>query len=459
MDISGGLLGGELRRIAGQQTDAKRNYTATIIAGGVETFAPAVTRIDIGSDFEKKYRDDIAITLLLPLGTLVNKIAPYQDDITIRLRTSIVGLYDYEDVTYKAYLMEDMPNDVQLSSDPAFKDAETANKLTNVNVSFGLTLQLVEYLDAIRTGFVSRQDPPFSILKVLFKRYIEAINFTLDEGIRSLSMVEASNHTPRVQTIIPDNTRLVDLPDILQDKMGGVYSAGMGFYLSRRDLYFWPLYDMNRDDPSIPRLHVIMPVTAHSSMLDNTYEVRGNIVTIVASGKPRVIDDTLGQTYYEGDSVRYLDGAKAFEPIGTASGSTLTADRVSRHVEVTAVNTAKRISTVSGGSQVITSNVYREMSKKAKLNGIRIIIEWRYSNHYLIKPGMLVTLFMDSRGDVREIPGIVIGVHSKLELEQKGMTSKTLLGSSAITVFVKREDWRMDQYKASGQQANINTVK
>lgn len=459
MDILGGLLGSEVRRVSSRKTDARRKYTATIMAGPEEIPALAVTRIDIGSDFEKKYRDDISLTLLLPLGTLVSRIAPYQDDIRIVLRTSIVDTYDFEDVTYKAYLMEDMPNEVEMSTDPAFRDPDASNKLANVNVTFGLTLPLVEYLDAIRTGFVSRQDPPFAVLKVLFKKYMDAINFTTDEGIRSISMVEPSNYEPRSQIVVPDNTRLVDLPDILQNKMGGIYSSGMGFYLSRRDLFFWPLYDMKREDQNISRLHIILPVTIHSTILDNTYSKVGNIVTVIASGKPRVLDDTLGQTYYEGDSVRYLDGNRAFEPIGKAEGSVLTANRAERHVEVNAVNTGKKIQTIMGGSQVITSNIYKEMSKKAALSGVRVMIEWRYSNHYLIKPGMLTTLFMESRGDIREVPGIVISVHSKLELETEGMVSQTLLGSSVITVFISREDWRMSDFKASGKQSHINTIK
>lgn len=459
MDISGGLLGNELRRVASKDKSTRKKYTSTILAGGKEIQALSVTRVDIGSNFEKKYRDDITVTLLLPLGTLINEIAPYQDDLTIRLRVSTVGSYEMDELSYKAYLMEDMPNDVEVSTDPGFRDPENANRLSNVNVSFGLTLSLVEYLDAIRTGFVSRMDPPFAVLKVLFKRYMDAINFTVDEGIRSISMVEASNLQPRPQIVIPDNTRLVDLPDILQDKMGGIYSSGLGFYLMERDLYFWPLYDMNRNEASVPRLHIIMPVTIHASILDNTYDTIGNLVTIIASGKPKVIDDTLGQTYREGDSIRYQDGNVAFEPLGDAKGGVITADRQKRHIETNAVTTGKKIQTVSGGSQVITSNIYREMSKKAELNGIRVMIEWRYSDHYLIKPGMQTTLFMESRGDVKEIPGVVIAIHSKLELESEGVASQVLVGSSVITVFINREDWRMADFKSSGMQSNINTVK
>lgn len=87
------------------------------------------------------------------------------------------------------------------------------------------------------------------------------------------------------------------------------------------------------------------------------------------------------------------------------------------------------------------------------------MIEWRYSDHYLIKPGMQTTLFMESRGDVKEIPGVVIAIHSKLELESEGVASQVLVGSSVITIFINREDWRMADFKSSGMQSNINTVK
>lgn len=459
MSGTGGLLSIETNRVAGSTNDHKRDYTAVIIAGGEEIPALAVTKIDIMSDFENKYRDDISITLLLPLGTIITNIGPYQDDLSIRLRETITGEYDYQDITYKAYLMENIPNDIEIAANPAYSDFERSNRINNVNITFALTLPLIEYVDAIHTGTTVRQVPPFSVLKVLFSKYIESINFAVDEGITSLTMVEPSNYEPRSQIIIPHNTRLVDLPSKLQDELGGIYSSGLGFFISRRDIHFWPLYDTDRNEEVKSRLHLILPYSPHTTILDSTYRLDGSILTVIGSGEPRVMDDTLGQTYHQGDSVRFVDGSKAFNALGDVKDSTIRANRADRNIEVTAVETGKRITTVSGSSSHITSNIYKEMSEKAKLGGITILVTWRYSNHFLIKPGMITTLFMHIRDDVVEIPGIVLSISTKKELETGGIANKTMLSSSVISIFIKREDWRMTEFKKSGKQSNINTLK
>lgn len=458
-DISGGLLHREVTSISSKGTDFKRTYKAVIFAGTKQFQALSVTRLDIHSDFENNYRDDIAITLLVPLGTMLDKIAPYQDDLMIKLTEKISDSYDFRETEYKAYLMEDMPNDIERASDPAYRDMNTSNMVSNVNVTFSLTLPIVEYIDAIHTGTVVRQVPPFSVLKVLFDKHLSELNLSQDDVIKSITMVEPSNYEPREQIVIPHNTRLVDLPTILQNEMGGIYSAGLGFYLSRRSLHFWPLYDVERNEEMKSRLHVYIPSSKHSTIIDSTFKKEGGLVSILASGKPRIVDDTLGQTYAQGDSVRYLDGTKAFSPMGDVKDGVINSQRASRNVEASLVNTGKRVGSVSGTSGHITSNIYKEMSKKAKLDGIYLIVQWRYSNHYLITPGMITNVYMFDGNDTREIPGIVMSITTKYELEQAGINNPTLLPSSVVTVFIKREDWRMKEFKGSGQQRNTITKK
>lgn len=457
MSMTGGLLAGEISSIAGNRTDYKRSYNAVIVAGDETIQAISVTRLDIGSDFESGYRDEITITLLLPLGTVMNKIGPYQDDLTIRLKETIPNTYDFQETEYRAFLREDIPNEIEGSFDPVFRDNEKSNQAGNINVSFALTLPIIEYIDAITTGTVLRQVPPFSVLKVLFDQHISAINLTMDEGILDITMVEPSNFEPRVQIIIPHGTKLIHLPDLMQDKMGGVYSTGMGFYISRRSIHFWPLYDVERTEEIKHRLHIYMPVSSHSTMIDNTYKKEGDVISILASGRPKIIDDSLGASYNEGDSVRYVDGNAAFSALGEVEDGVITANRADRNIETTVTSTQKAVNTVSGNSSKITSNIYAEMSRKARIDGIYLIVEWRYSNHYLIKPGMITTVFMNNNSDVREIPAIVCGVYSKYELENDGITNDILLSSATIKLFIKREDWKMREFVDSGQQRSIAT--
>lgn len=452
------LMSREIKEIASKKTDFKRLFSATILAGGQEIKALSVTRLDIRSDFENNYRDDIAVTLLLPLGTVLENIAPYQDDLVIYLKETIVGEYDYIINEYNAYLMEDLPNDIERSADPVFRDTEKSNRTSTINITFSLTSPIIKKMDAVHTGGVILNEPVYKIILILFEKYLGPTSPTRVEGLQDITMVEPSNVEPRAQTIIPHNTRLVHIPQIMQDQMGGVYSGGMGFYLQMRSLYFWGIYDTEKGRDIKNRLHIYCPTSIHSISIENTYKREGRIISIVASNKPRIQDDTLGQSFLEGDSVRYADGNKAFEPVGKIVGDEIIADRRSRNIETGLVDVSINSTSISGYSSHFTSNVFKEMERKARINGIYVYVEWRYSSHYLIRPGMLTSIYMYNGDDIIEVEGLVMAVTSKYELERDGINENTLLPSSVITVFVKREEFKMKKFISSGTQRNIKTT-
>ncbi len=72
---------------------------------------------------------------------------------------------------------------------------------------------------------------------------------------------------------------------------------------------------------------------------------------------------------------------------------------------------------------------------------------------------MITNVYMFDGDDTREIPGIVMSITTKYELEQAGINNPTLLPSSVVSIFIKREDWRMKEFKGSGQQRNTITKK
>ena len=459
VDITGGPLSREISRIATNAIHRNTGLDIEVHAGPHVIQAHQLLRDDRHSDFENNYRDNRTVTLALSLGDVIQKIGPFQDDIKI-----LISQYTdtdeqlKESTMYRAYLRDEIPRNIQSSASPILDTEEASNRAGIVNVSFSINLIVVEYFDNITIGTVIRPAPPFTILKTMMNLYLNAINLTEDDRIKSLSMYEASNFESRIQTPIPQNTRLVELPDLLQTKYGGIYSTGLGFYLHNRDLFFWPMYDLKREKYNQKYLHVVMGASTHASILDKTYLVEGNVVSIIATTPVNVRDDSRGQLNNGGDSVRYLDARKALNAAGKAVDNVFISERASTNTELTAAKTRQPVSIVRASKSRVTSNVYFELSKIAKRSVVHMSVTWKFSNHDLIIPGMLAKILYSRDGEVFETTGTVASITTVNQITKPGMLEKTLVSNSIVVILLDRYDPILEDYIVTGNEPLAHTV-
>lgn len=459
VDITAGPLVMEINRIKNNKLHRTIYTHIEIYAGPNVVEAHQMIRDDRHSDFENNYRDQRTITLALSLGDAVELIGPYQDDLKIMLTTYTDSDEDEKVSTmYRAYLRDDIPRNMISATQPVLDNRETSNRAGIINLSFAINLIVVEYLDNISIGTVIRPAPPFSILKTMMKVYLDAVNLTEDDRIKSISMYEASNFESRIQTPIPQNTRLVDLPDLLQNTYGGIYSTGLGFYLHNRELHFWPTYDLVREKYNQKYLHVILGGSVHSSLIDKTYLVEGNVISIIGVAPISILDDTLGAVNNEGDSVRYMDGRKVLNNSGSAVNNVFSSERATVNTELTAAKTRQSISIIRQSKSRITSNIYFELSKIAKRGVVRVSITWRFSNPDLIIPGMLVKLFYHRDDEVRETQGSVASISSLTSTTKEGMISKDMGTNSVLVIMIDRYDPILEDFIDSGNEPISHTV-
>lgn len=459
VDVSGGPLIFEINRIANSSANRTSSTKAEIYCGPHVITAHQVLRDDRSSDFETTYRESRTITLALSLGDVISYIGPYQDDIKIMLHTSASTDDQLVDsVMYRGYLRDDLPRNIMSSASPMLEDTESSNRAAIVNISFAINLIVVEYLDNISIGTVVRPAPPFTILKTMMRVYLDQINLSESDRITSLSMYEPSNFEARTQTPIPQNTRLVDLPDLLQSKFGGIYSTGLGFFLHKRDLYFWPMYDLVRDKYNQKYLHVIIGPSKHSIMVDRTWVVEGNVISIIASSPINVKDDSLGQINQGGDSVRYMDGHKVLNKTGSVSNNIYTADRATANTEITALRTRQPLNIIRPSKSKVTSNIYWELSKIAKRGVVYLQVTWRFSNHELVIPGMLVKLFYHRGDEVHETVGSVAAIMSVTEASKPGMLDTSMVSTSVLNIIIDRYDPILEDYITTAPEPTAHTT-
>lgn len=420
---------------------------AVIHVGGKEIVPLQILRKDVMRDYRKGFCDDTSIVFALGAGTLMNDIGPFQDDIkvTLTIVDADTSGGEYTDRpaptrTYCAYLGDDIPRPTDAAYNPSLSDSETADRSSMKYVAFVLEEVAVSQLTKMRLGYIGRSCPPFAVMEMLLGNSCKALKLGNDEAILGFDLTQPNNVTPRDHVIINDNTPVIDIPDLLQNEQGGIYSTGLGFYIQGAYIYTWPMFDCYRQDTARRLLQVIMAPNRHSTMLDKTWRVSGRMVSVYSAGISKPIDDTFGQLNTEGNAVRFTSPSELFSDDMQIGDNKMVAHRGKTNSEfaTTVMGNGQNVANTAGTR--VTSNVYLEASKLARRAGAIMIVPWRRSNPDLITPGMAVEILYDFNGVIRTIEGTLLSSDSSYELEGQGMQAYRFTAATALSVFVDRND-------------------
>lgn len=233
----------------------------------------------ITRDYENNIGDYIEAQINIPGGTFIDDVYPFMDNCEVTIRTKKQYAINstgkpggsVQTVKYKAVYLKDknanLPNTKLYSK----------NDL-NQQPSFIITLQLVDKsVEALRIKTTSGS---FSATGV--KGVKDAISTILSseagkvmvENRPALDFIHV--HTPDNPANLPSLTlpsfsRVIEIPDYVQEKSIGVYSSGLGCYIQRcapkpgevkTGMWVYPLYGVKR--PGVETLEIYCPTQESS---------------------------------------------------------------------------------------------------------------------------------------------------------------------------------------------------
>lgn len=439
-------LGLEMRRISAGPGSPYYKIDVIIHAGGRELVPMQLIHLVPGRDYRGSYMDDHSVTVKVGSGTAVFDIGPYQDDLTITIKRYRLSGAQSEELgavesrTYTAYLTDDLPRGPMIASAPQFSDRETANRNKSLDLTFVLEEVAMTQLRKMSIGMIVRATPPYMVMKTVLHNALDSIQVDLDSKIVGFQMEEASNQAPREHIVIPDGTPLVDLPDLLQNERGGIYSSGLGFYIQGPYVYAWPVYDTKRHAKARRILQIFLSPTANTTGVDKTWLDDGRIVSVWSSRTPQLLNDSLDILNTEGNATRFADAERLIGGMGEVKDNKYTMNRSKNNSEFAtkAVGNGANYAKVSGVR--FSANPYVETSKMARRSGQFLLVPWDHSNPDILVPSMMVEVFYDAGGEIRKMEGCLTGNHSKYTLQGKGMTNRAMACTTMIEVFLDRDD-------------------
>ena len=210
------------------------------IDDGVILFGQTLVRDYVGS-----MGDYIDIDLKILPGTFVYDLYPYADElevtlsITKQLRTT-GGSY-VTDTTYTASYPLDKNNQLPTNSTAP---REVLNTRPHLDVKLQLTDKSVMAMRVLTCqGIVNMKESeknkdmkPDAILKSIINTETDKLKVGGKPIIDKITIEPGDNDTPRETVVIPTGTRVVELANLIQDQMGGIYRAGCNSYIQNYSL-------------------------------------------------------------------------------------------------------------------------------------------------------------------------------------------------------------------------------
>ncbi len=447
MTIEATLIQDEINRIIeGPEKPVNFYWSAVIHANGKDFPMIAIESIDFDKNYNEEIADSIDVTGLISPGTYQVDILPYDANLEITLTKSVAGESNEEEVVgatiqverYIAKLKSDGPTQSMKGAVDGNITKETADLGGLKTVSFQLLNSTLEQLRMVMVGGIYRNVKPGDVLRAIIGSESKKVKTSAGIAIKGVDMVPANNEVIRDHVIIPP-TKLLGLPDFIQTKCGGVYSAGMGFYLQNGLWYIYPKLDVGRFSDKTKTLTIIVVPPNKYPGVTRTYRETANQVIIISTRGINHWDDSEEQQLNFGNGVRFTDGSKIMEGFGTAEGNKFTVARKDNNSEVILSNRQNGVDRAMISSTPIHSNPFVEYSKMARANCEHLQATWEHSNESLIYPGMPVRIVYVNDSEISENYGSVLAAHFFVMRAGTTVTTKRHVTSGAITMVMKKK--------------------
>lgn len=413
---------------------------------GNDTYdALKVLSIDWVRDYEGKYADEVLVTLAISGGTYAKRLYPNQSNIDITLyRTPLHEQSDmvnteqvFESERYTATMID--KGNPLLEANGMNSPSEEALNLTNVfEIQFQLANKALEQLRMITVGGIFRRCTGEDVIKAVMTRESQRVKV---DGIRlpqGVNMVPAKNKTVRDHVIIPQGTRLVHVPDYIHHKCGGIYSAGMGYYLQGDYWYVYPCYDTQRLNQARTTLTIVNVPKNKLPGVERTYRQNGNNWVVLATGEVQLRNDTDSQQLNFGNGVRFADATAFMESFSSTNNNKTLVSRGANNSEFISVARDNGNNNVQLSDNPINANPYQEYSKLARRQGNFLSLVWENSQPSLIFPGMMVKVLYLEENEIREVEGVILRTHHYTHLKGDGMMAPRHVTNTMLGVFIQK---------------------
>lgn len=444
MEIENTPLYGEVKAIL--EDGAKPvnyHWTMQLLAGGKTYDVMKVLSISNNRAYNVNYADSIVVRVVIGSGTFHHRIYPHRADLKAVLFREPIGevsnavelTSDIEAQIMRATLVAD--NSAVMEANRKHSDSQADMDLTDtIEIDIGLTDLALEKIRMISVGGIYRNVTTAELMRHILTVVSAGVTSDEDISIRGVDLYPPSNMNPVSNLVIPHRIRMFEMPDYLNKEVSGVYNAGFGYYLQKKNWYIYPTLDLKRYDNSEKGLTIIrLPPDVYYGS-ERTYRITSNQVIVLIGDEVKTSDTSELLQLNLGNGLRYSDADTMFDGFGVTANNKTTISRKKNTTEYVIEQRADSINNIQMSPSKITSNAFYESSRMAERLGMYLTCTWEYSDPGSIWPGMPVKYLFMVNGEVYESRGVVQAADHYTRLHQPGITSRRHVNSSSLLLFL-----------------------
>lgn len=408
-----------------------------------------IDNMDLVRDYVNSIGDLVRIEFKMPLGEFMIRLYPFRANLEFTIKRILLTddtekkIDNSKIITtrYKAiFLVNENPN----YTGSGFENLSTdsLNNKEIVQVKLQLLNRALEPIRIKTVQGVFKQVTQKKLIHALLAGESLKVQVDGKAAIDGIDIVEPDNKEVKNHVIFPSSTGVTSIPSFLQEKMGGVYSCGVGNYLQtygKKMLWFvYPTTNTKRFDTSKDNKVIFYALPeGRFSNIDRTYTTDASILKVLVTGPRKYTDSADIDSMNEGSGFRMTD-ARAFmkKPVEiTPEGPMAKRGNLNTEVATQARKDGLNHAPLVQGS----SNPFKEYSKVNARNTSRIDVTWENCDTELLYPGMPCKYIFLDQGKAVELRGTVAFVHGVTQLQGNGMAGKTYLSNCIVTLLCEQK--------------------
>lgn len=331
----------------------------------------------------------------------------------------------------------DKGNPMMNNSGPNTPTQEALDLTNIVTVTFQLQNKAVEQMRMRSYGNTFRDQTVEDVLLTIMTT--ESQKVKVDSSMKPLGVdiVKPSRQGKQKHISIPQGIPLVDIPNYIHLREGGIYSAGLGYFYENRYWYIYPCYDVTRFKKVEKTVTVINVPTNKLPQVERTYLQNGSSLIIIATGEVKFADDSTKNQLALGNGLMFADANKLNE-VGEVKGNKLVASRAKVASEFVGQSRDNGNNYVPRSNAMVSGNPYVQFSTIARREGSVFAFVWDNSEGNLLFPGMMAKILYLEENDIKEIYGVVLKAHEFTELVGNGATASRHTTRTMVSIFTER---------------------
>lgn len=447
MEILDTLVNREITLIgSAPQKPIAHQWKLIIKANGQEITPSYVKELKLDRLYHRNYGDELRVTVGINFADYQYNVLPYKDKLEATLTKIPMGSSVEPDVTYNRSRLTNTykiqlqnANSSAIAGDhPMTLSKEMAGKTEIIDVVLQLFNPVIDTIRKRTFGTVFRDTAPLDAIAYVLVKHAKIEGSVQSNSILGINIDPTFDKEPRKHIIVPHNTSVVEIPDVIDKQVGGVHPAQMRYYLQSQYWYIYPIFDHQRFNQNVRSLTIIKIPKHRLPSVEKTYRISGEHVILLTTRETTHQDSSESLQMNEGNGIRFADSNRVMNGYYNVEDNKATAAGKDNISEVVYEPRGDESDMITAANTRITDKYNKEYANLARKSGSYIQTIWEHGDVDLLFPGMPVRYIFQDGEITRELYGTLNAAETLDYNTNNTITNPRFASMILLTCFLSR---------------------